>query len=68
MCFSALFIEIFFKAQDALTVQMGEKIGSWATVGAFFGGMLLIAIIDKLIPSAENPHEVRQLRPIPAVL
>ena len=52
-------IEIFFKAQDALTVQMGEKIGSWSTVGAFFGSMLLIAIIDKLIPSAENPHEVR---------
>lgn len=59
-------IEIFFKAQDALTVQMGEKIGSWATVGAFFGGMLLIAIIDKLIPSAENPHEVRQMEAVEA--
>lgn len=25
---------------------------------AFFGGMLLIAIIDKLIPSEDNPHEM----------
>ncbi len=33
--------------------------GAWATVAAFFGGMLFIAIIDKLIPAEENPHEVR---------
>ena len=54
-------IEIFFKAQDALTAQLGQRLGSWATVGAFFGGMLVIAVIDKLIPSAENPHEVKQM-------
>lgn len=54
-------IEIFFKAQRALTAQLGERPGSWATVGAFFGGMLVIAVIDKLIPSAENPHEVKQV-------
>ncbi len=54
-------IEIFFKAQKSLISQMGTKLGSWATVGAFFGGMLLIAIIDKLIPSAENPHEIKTM-------
>ncbi|TCL54886.1 zinc transporter ZupT [Allofournierella massiliensis] len=52
-------IEIFFKAQDALITEMGTRLGSWITVAAFFGGMLVIAIIDKLIPAAENPHEVR---------
>ncbi len=52
-------IEIFFKAQDALVAQLGERPGAWATVGAFFGGMLVIALIDKLIPSGENPHEVK---------
>ena len=31
------------------------------TLIAFFGGMLLIALIDKFIPSAENPHEMRSL-------
>lgn len=51
-------IEIFVKAKDSLVVQLGEKGGAWATVAAFFGGMFLIAIIDKLIPEAENPHEV----------
>lgn len=52
-------IEIFFKAQDALIAEMGTRLGSWITVAAFWGGMLVIAIIDKLIPAAENPHEVR---------
>lgn len=54
-------IEIFFKAQDALVAEMGARLGSWATVGAFFGGMLVIAVIDKLIPSEENPHEVKSM-------
>lgn len=52
-------IEIFGKAQESLTAELGTRPGSWATVGGFFGGMLLIAIIDKLIPSDENPHEVK---------
>lgn len=50
-------VEILAKAKAALTAQMGDKPGAWATVAAFFGGMFLIAIIDKLIPSDENPHE-----------
>lgn len=52
-------IEIFSKARESLVGELGIRPGSWATVGAFFGGMLLIALIDKLIPSVENPHEVR---------
>ncbi|MGI6030229.1 MAG: zinc transporter ZupT [Eubacteriales bacterium] len=52
-------IEIFFKAQEMLIAQLGEKMGSWCTVAAFFGGMLFIALIDKVIPSEENPHEVK---------
>lgn len=55
-------IEIFFKAQEALISQMGHRMGSWITVAAFFGGMLVIAIIDKLIPSGENPHEIKKNR------
>ncbi|MFI3209203.1 MAG: zinc transporter ZupT, partial [Eubacteriales bacterium] len=51
-------IEIFVKAQESLVLELGEKQGAIATVVAFFGGMLVIAIIDKLIPSAENPHEM----------
>ena len=51
-------IEIFFKAKDSLTLQLGEKKGYLITVVSFFIGILLIAIIDKLIPSEENPHEI----------
>ena len=54
-------IEIFVKAQDALTMELGEKLGAVWTVIAFFGGMFLIALIDKVIPSAENPHEPRNV-------
>jgi len=54
-------IEIFTKAQDALVTELGEKPGAVWTVIAFFGGMFLIALIDKVIPSAENPHEPRNV-------
>lgn len=54
-------IEIFVKAQDALVAEMGEKMGAIYTVVAFFGGMFLIALIDRLIPSAENPHEPKNV-------
>ena len=43
---------------------MGIKIGSWLTVIAFFGGMLVIALIDKLIPAEENPHEIKLVEKI----
>jgi len=52
------FVEIFFKGVDALVKVYGDPLGHWINVGAFFGGIGLIAIIDKAIPSAENPHEV----------
>ncbi|PLX96363.1 MAG: zinc transporter ZupT [Desulfuromonas sp.] len=52
-------VEIFVKAQDSLIAVYGKKLGSWYTVGGFFGGILLIAIIDRLVPNIENPHEVR---------
>ena len=52
------FVEIFFKAREELTEFMGDKPGTWVTVAAFFGGMLLIALIDRFIPTGENPHEI----------
>lgn len=54
-------IEIFFKAQNALISALGEIMGSWINVISFFSGMLLIAVIDKLIPSYENPHELKSV-------
>ncbi|MBP7176163.1 MAG: zinc transporter ZupT [Thermoclostridium sp.] len=54
-------IDIFAKAQDSLIFALGQKKGAWITVIAFFGGILFIALIDKLIPSGENPHEVKRV-------
>ncbi|MGC9367144.1 MAG: zinc transporter ZupT [bacterium] len=55
-------VEIFFKAKDSLVSELGSREGYWVTVIAFFGGIALIAIIDKLIPSYENPHEVKNIK------
>jgi ZIP family zinc transporter len=57
-------IEIFQKAKDSLGSVYGERLGTIYTVIAFFAGIAFIAIIDKLIPSAENPHEVRMIEDI----
>ena len=55
------FAEILVEARRTLVEHQGLTQGSWTTVIAFFGGMALIALIDKLVPSAENPHEVRSV-------
>ncbi|MFW5975619.1 MAG: zinc transporter ZupT [Desulfosalsimonas sp.] len=57
-------IEIFFKANDSLTQVLGDSRGYQATTLAFFLGILVIAVIDRLVPSFENPHEVRNVEDI----
>jgi zinc transporter, ZIP family len=52
------FVEILAKGGQALAAAYGEYWGAWANAGAFFSGILLIGLIDKLIPAAENPHEI----------
>jgi len=54
-------IEIFAKARDSLSLIYGDKSGYWITVISFFLGILLIALIDKMIPSFENPHEMHKV-------
>ena len=51
------FVELFPEAQEGLNAAFGEPLGKWVAPAAFFGGMLFIAIIDKLIPEERNPHE-----------
>ncbi|MFI3261213.1 MAG: zinc transporter ZupT, partial [bacterium] len=43
------FVEIFVKANDSLTVVVGESLAPWLTVGGFFLGMFVIGIIDKIL-------------------
>ncbi|UJW58979.1 zinc transporter ZupT [Bacillus sp. A116_S68] len=54
-------VDIFVKAKVLLVIELGTISGNWATVAAFFSGMLLIAIIDQLIPEPGNPHNIKKV-------
>jgi ZIP family zinc transporter len=58
-------VEIFPEARHSLTQVYGAKLGYWITVVAFFSGIAVIALIDKLVPSFENPHELRDVGDAP---
>lgn len=58
------FVEMFFKAKNTLTAELGLKVGSWTTIAAFFGGIVIMATIDKLVPDAENPHAIHTVEDI----
>lgn len=53
------FVEIFPGAMEEFLTKFSEKKAIFYTIVSFFGGMLIITLIDKFIPSMENPHEVR---------
>lgn len=55
------FVEIFAKARISLESALGVKNGIIMTVLSFFGGIFIAALIDKLVPSFENPHEAHKL-------
>ena len=55
------FVEILTKSTYSSDPGYGEKMAAWYAVLAFFAGILIIALIDKLIPSQENPHEIRKV-------
>lgn len=54
------FVEILSKSIETLTTEMG-KAGNWVGILSFFGGILFIALIDKLVPDYENPHEMHKV-------
>ena len=53
-------VEVFVKAKDSLTISYGEQGGFLAANLAFFAGMLIIGLIDKILPSEQNPHDFNQ--------
>jgi ZIP family zinc transporter len=58
------FVEILPEANESMKAHFQSGVGEWITVAAFFGGMLLITLIDKLVPTAENPHEAHEIEDI----
>ena len=49
------FVEIFVKGTDALVAAYGDSWGHWINVASFFGGILLIGIIDNIHPFGREP-------------
>ncbi len=55
------FVEIFPKSIEILEAEMNVQSAYLLTVVAFFTGMVVIAIIDRLVPDFENPHEPKRV-------
>lgn len=60
-------IEIFPEAEESLVAAYGNGLGSFYTVAAFFAGIFLMGLIDKLIPNYENPHELAKVEDVQKV-
>lgn len=54
-------VELYSQARDHLENLYGINKGSLYTLIAFFAGIAIIALIDQLVPSSENPHEIGEL-------
>ncbi len=55
------FVELLRQADATLAAEWGPRAGAAIATASFFGGILLIGIIDRLVPSVENPHEARRV-------
>jgi ZIP family zinc transporter len=60
-------VELLPAASDLLGASLGETAGGWLATGCFFGGMLISALIDMLVPEPENPHEAISLEAMQSV-
>lgn len=52
------FVDILSAARESLTQAYGSGPAAWYTAIAFFGGVFLVGLIDRLVPEVENPHEI----------
>lgn len=54
-------VELLKESNTLLSASLGVQSGPWLAVAGFFGGMLVIGVIDRLVPAADNPHEIRKV-------
>lgn len=52
------FVELYSTSMTKLTELYGDTLGQLYALLSFFGGILLIMVIDFLVPERENPHEM----------
>jgi ZIP family zinc transporter len=53
------FTELLSNARGIISAEYSIRISSWLTLACFVAGFLITALIDKLLPSVDNPHEAR---------
>lgn len=56
------FVELLAEALEALMDELGDIPGAWLAVAAFFGGMLIISLVDKLVPSFDKLHKTDNIQ------
>ncbi len=61
------FVELYAHGNQIYTHVFGLRLGQFYNFLFFLGGILLIAIIDRLVPEAENPHEVYRVEEMGAI-
>lgn len=56
------FTEFMPEASASLSAIYGQFYGKGIAIGGFFGGIALIGLIDRMVPTSRNPHEPRLAR------
>ena len=51
-------VELLPDSMKTIAEQIAGKNAEWIALTSFFGGMLIIALIDKLVPEPINPHHL----------
>lgn len=53
--------EMLTEADATLRLSFGNERAAWFTFISFIGGIALSALIDKILPSEGNPHELKRV-------
>lgn len=61
------FMDLLPIANQYLSTSLGAQLGTWAAFASFFGAIIIIAIIDRLVPEFENPHEAHKAEDIQSI-
>lgn len=55
------FVKLMPDARQIISGSSNPSVSAWHTLIFFFVGFLISALIDRLIPSIENPHEAKMV-------
>jgi len=58
------FMEILPGARMSFAENVSTDMANLFSVLAFFGGIFIVSLIDKLLPSFENPHEMHKVEEV----